>query len=131
MSDDNIMFTEHFSLYLVASKFTVVTDHRALTYLNKMNNRSIRLTRWSHTLQPYDCTFKFRRGKENQMADYLSRAPAEDHSSDDKRCVDEEETGQRPEMDGTCSRKSRTTRQTRTPAHQRRGICWASPSYIS
>ena len=52
----------------------MVTDHRALTYFNKMNNRSIRLTRWSHTMQPYDCVFKYRKGKENQVADYLSRA---------------------------------------------------------
>ena len=57
---------EHFALYLMAAKFTVVTDHRALTYLNRMNNRSIRLTRWSHTLQPYDCTFKYRKGKDNR-----------------------------------------------------------------
>jgi hypothetical protein len=66
---------EHFALYLLTSKFVVVTDHRALTYLNKMNNRSIRLTRWSHTLQPYDCTFKYCQGRDNQVADYLSRAP--------------------------------------------------------
>ena len=73
---------EHFAVYLAASKFTVVTDHRALTYFNKMNNRSIRLTRWSHTLQPYDCVFKYRKGKENQVADYLSRAS--DQMTEDK-----------------------------------------------
>ena len=64
------------AVYLMKAEFTVITDHRALIYLNKMNNRSVRLTRWSNALQPYNCTFKYRKGSENHVADYLSRAMA-------------------------------------------------------
>ena len=72
---------QHFNVYLIANSFTVVTDHRALVYLNQMNNGSIRLTRWSHALQLYDCTFVYRKETENHVADYLSRASdAEDDS---------------------------------------------------
>eukprot|EP00731_Ephydatia_muelleri_P001672 Em0001g1672a len=44
---------QNFRVYLFGAKFTVVTDHRALKWLNTMKDNNPRLTRWYLFLQPY------------------------------------------------------------------------------
>lgn len=59
--------------YLTASRFTLETDHAALTFL--MNNRfaNSRIYRWSLLIQEYSFNIKHRPGNENITADALTR----------------------------------------------------------
>src|SRR3979411_201942 len=61
--------------YLHGNQFTVVTDHRSLQYLQTQPHLSARQTRWSEFLQQFDFTVLYRSGKENHVADALSRRP--------------------------------------------------------
>ena len=65
--------------YLLGNRFTVITDHRSLQYLATQDKLSARQTRWSEFLQQFDFEIKYRPGKENDVADGLSRRP--DHLS--------------------------------------------------
>ncbi|GMF16139.1 unnamed protein product [Phytophthora fragariaefolia] len=60
---------------LYGRKFAIVTDHVALKWLMTVKEPVGRLHRWALTLQEYDFTFEYRPGKENQVADALSRGP--------------------------------------------------------
>jgi phospholipid-translocating ATPase len=44
---------KHFSVYLLGTHFTVLTDHQALQYLATMRNSNGRLSRWALSLQPF------------------------------------------------------------------------------
>ena len=52
----------------------VFTDHNPLVFINRMKNNNQRLLRWSLALQEYNLEIKHIKGKENIMADALSRA---------------------------------------------------------
>jgi len=62
-----------FRVYLAVGKFTVYTDHQALTSLKTIKSDSGRLARWSIMLQEYDFDIIHRRGKANTNADAISR----------------------------------------------------------
>ena len=64
---------QNFRVYLVGAKFTVVTDHKALKWLNTMKDSNPWLTRWYLFLQPYQFEVEHRSGKLNGNADALSR----------------------------------------------------------
>ena len=64
---------EAFKVYLLGKPFQIQTDHRALVWLDQLKEKNARLTRWSLSLQPYDFTVVYRRGKDNHNADVLSR----------------------------------------------------------
>lgn len=65
--------------YLLGREFTLRSDHRALKWMQTMQNSNSRILRWCLTLQPYVFTIEHCPGKKNIIADYLSRLPNLDH----------------------------------------------------
>ncbi|XP_071944782.1 uncharacterized protein [Antedon mediterranea] len=59
--------------YLQGHKFTVITDHKALKWLNNTRHSNNRLIRWSKTLQQFTFDIQYRKGITNTNADSLSR----------------------------------------------------------
>ena len=64
---------KHFDVHLVGRQFEIITDHRALKYLNTMKNSNPRLTRWSLAIQPFSFVVKHKSELLNSNADGLSR----------------------------------------------------------
>ena len=64
-----------FRHYLISKRFTLVSDHAPLAYLNSINDPSSRLMRWILKFQDYEYDFKYKKGKLNINADALSRCP--------------------------------------------------------
>ena len=68
-----IFALEKFRSYIVGAKVIVYTDHAALRPLMKKQESKPRLTRWVLLLQDFDLELKDKPGKENLVADHLSR----------------------------------------------------------
>jgi RNase H-like domain found in reverse transcriptase len=64
---------KHFRPYLFGRKFEIKTDHRALIYLFAQADPSSRLTKFRMTLLEYDFNVTYIKGKDNAVADALSR----------------------------------------------------------
>ena len=71
----------HFEAYLITHPFTVVTDHRALTFLHTAHHQNNRLARWAMKLQPFTFDIRYRPGSQHVNADVLSRMFLEDPPS--------------------------------------------------
>ena len=77
-----------FRHYLHGQRFKLITDHSAITYMMNQIDPKGRLARWVVTLQEFDFEVVHKPGKENKVADCLSRAhansdsPAEDYDDD-------------------------------------------------
>jgi hypothetical protein len=66
---------KHFRPYLLSRTFTIVTDHKPLTWMFNVKDPSSRLLRWRLLLEKYDYTVEYKAGKRNVNADALSRNP--------------------------------------------------------
>jgi hypothetical protein len=64
---------KHVRFYLYGRRFTVRTDHGALTYLKTLWDANAKLVRWSLRLSKLDCTVEHRAGTKIPHADALSR----------------------------------------------------------
>ena len=64
---------KQFHTYLYGKKFTVVTDHSALAWLNQMPAQNGRLARWAIYLQEYNFDIVYRNGSSHGNVDALSR----------------------------------------------------------
>lgn len=62
-----------FRPYLYGQKFTVKSDHRPLVYLYNLKNPASKLTRIRLELEEYDFVVEHIKGKDNVVADALSR----------------------------------------------------------
>ncbi|XP_030838443.1 uncharacterized protein K02A2.6-like [Strongylocentrotus purpuratus] len=69
---------KHWHMYLYGRKFTLRTDHQALTTLlstSGSGHRPLRIYRWSDRLHQYDFKVEYLAGSRNRVADMLSRTP--------------------------------------------------------
>ena len=66
--------------FLYGVKFLLFTDHRPLIYLQNMAVHNSRMRRTLEELAEYEFDIKYRPGKENQAADYLSRLESGEES---------------------------------------------------
>jgi hypothetical protein len=64
---------KYFNTYLYGTKFTVVTDHIALSWLNQTPVQNCRLARWAMYLQEYDFNIVYRKGKHHGNVVAISR----------------------------------------------------------
>ena len=74
---------EFFHPLLYGRNFTVWSDQLPLSYIFTMKNPSKRLGRWIEMLWMYDFVIKYIPGKENTIADYLSRMRDENEVNTD------------------------------------------------
>ena len=66
--------TQHFRMYLLGRKFTIITDHNPLSWLQSMEPKG-RIARWLMDLQEFDFEVKHRPGRVHNNCDGLSRLP--------------------------------------------------------
>jgi transposase InsO family protein len=64
---------EHFNTYCEGHKYTLLTDHQALSYIKSNKNEKKRIHRLALKLANYDVQLYYQPGKDNHMADLLSR----------------------------------------------------------
>ena len=64
---------EHFQTYLLARRFKVHTDNNPLTYFLTSPNMDATKQRWISKLVKYEFSLKYQKGKNNTVANALSR----------------------------------------------------------
>ena len=64
--------------YIEGALVTVLTDHQPLKWLFSLKSPTGRLARWALRLQPYNLKFGYTPGRQNTVADTLSRPPCAD-----------------------------------------------------
>ncbi|GKD18222.1 putative reverse transcriptase domain-containing protein [Tanacetum coccineum] len=75
--------------YLYGTKCTVLTDHKSLQHILNQKELNMRQRQWLELLSDYDCEIRYHLGKENVVADALSRKGKDQattslgHSDDD------------------------------------------------
>lgn len=70
-----IYAVNYFRPYLYGHKFSLITDHRPLVWLNSVKDPTSRLIRWRLKLAEYEYDIVYKAGKRNVNADALSRNP--------------------------------------------------------
>ncbi|GJR40938.1 putative reverse transcriptase domain-containing protein [Tanacetum coccineum] len=63
--------------YLYGTKCTVFTDHKSLQHILNQKELNMRQRHWLELLSDYDCEIRYHTGKENVIADALSRKEQE------------------------------------------------------
>ena len=74
---------KHFQIYLLGHRFQVHTNNNPLTYFPTSPNMDAMKQRWISKLVKYDFSLKYKKGKNNTVADALSRI-SEEHLSDEE-----------------------------------------------
>jgi hypothetical protein len=65
-----------FRQYLVGARFVVKSNHNSLKYLLEQKDLNERQQKWVSKIQAYDFDIEFVKGKNNAVADALSRRPS-------------------------------------------------------
>ena len=73
---------KYFRQYLYGRKFTIVTDHRPLTWIFNVKDPSSRLLRWRLKLEEYQYEVVYKKGSSNANADALSRIHVTENCTD-------------------------------------------------
>ena len=71
------MVNQHFQTYLIGCPFQVHTDNNPLTYFLTSPNMDAMKQRWINELAKYSLSLKYQKGKNNTVADALSRISEE------------------------------------------------------
>ncbi|KAH8355508.1 hypothetical protein KR093_007570, partial [Drosophila rubida] len=71
--------TKYFRSYLFGRKFQILSDHKSLVWLSNIKEPNMNLQRWKIKLNEYDYQIKYLPGKENNVADALSRVKIEEN----------------------------------------------------
>ncbi|KAL1446335.1 hypothetical protein WDU94_012228 [Cyamophila willieti] len=84
----------HFYNYLYGKHFTLITDNQPLTRIFHPNKSlpqmtSARLLRYASFLSGFDYTVQFKKGKENENVDCMSRAPISKQTSAEQEIGEE------------------------------------------
>ena len=77
-----------FSRYLEDGQFTLRTDNRALTWLDRIKNEKSKLHRWSMYLRGFDFKIEHVPGKINELPDALSRQPDDNNFEECTRNIE-------------------------------------------
>lgn len=77
-----------FKPYLYGQKFTLITDHKPLTFI-KTSDKNSKILRWRLDLENYDYDIKYKEGKSNVVADALSRIPIEANNNETSSTISE------------------------------------------
>ena len=78
---------KHFQTYLLGHRFKVHTDNNPLTFFLTSPNMDVMKQRWINELAKYDFSLKYQKGKNNTVADGLSRISEEWLSDEEaERC---------------------------------------------
>ena len=80
-----LLACEGWHTYLYSCQFVLRTDHRALTVLlssEGSGHQPLEIHRWFDHLNQYNFGVQYRPGKQNQVADFLSRASANLHNTE-------------------------------------------------
>lgn len=70
-----------FRVYILGQPLTVITDNKAITFLQKCHLNNARMTRWILSIQEYQFEIIHCKGKENIIADILSRYPEDQNDT--------------------------------------------------
>ena len=62
-------------IYLYGTEFTVKTDHKPIKSLFTAQIKSARVQKWAVLLSEFNCKIEYKKGKDNFIADMLSRIP--------------------------------------------------------
>ena len=63
--------------YLYGEKFFIYIDHKSLKYLPLQQELNLRQRRWMELIKDYDCVIDYHPGKDNVVAETLSRKSVE------------------------------------------------------
>lgn len=69
--------------YLYGVKFLVRTDHQPLKWLSSLKEPNSRLIRWKIKLSEYEFDIEYVKGKDNKVADFLSRLENDNDDCED------------------------------------------------
>lgn len=75
--------TKHFRPYLYGQNFIIETDHNPLVWLYKIKEPNSRLIRWKLKLEEFNFQIVYKKGKDNKVADALSRVEINNKETED------------------------------------------------